>query len=52
MPYDFSCSFLLFQSDRVNHTPRLQLDAVCTVTGSDGATRQFALTTACVGENM
>jgi hypothetical protein len=52
MPYDFSCSFLLFQSDRVNHTPRLQLDAVCTVTASDGAARQFALTTACVGENM
>ena len=52
MPYDFSRSFLLFRSSRVNHTPRLQLDAVCTVTAADGSARQFVLTTACVGENM
>ena len=52
MPYDFSRSFLLFQSERVNHTPRLQLDAVSTVTSPDGSARQFVLTTACVGENM
>jgi hypothetical protein len=52
MPHDFSRSFLLFRSDRVNHTPRLQLDAVCTVTASGEAARQFVLTTACVGENM
>ena len=52
MPYDFSRSFLLFRSDRVNHTPRLQLDAVCTVSEPGQAARQFVLTTACVGENM
>lgn len=52
MPYDFSRSFLVFRSDRVNHTPRLQLDAVCTVTAADGTARQFVLTSACVGENM
>jgi len=52
MPYDFFRSFLLFRSSRVNHTPRLQLDAVCTMTTADGVARQFVLTTACVGENM
>ena len=41
MPHDFSRSFLLFRSDRVNHTPRLQLDADLTVTASGEAARQL-----------
>ena len=50
--YDFGRSYLRFRSDRVNHTPRLQLDAACTVHLPDGSVRQFVLTSPCIGENM
>lgn len=50
--YDFARSFLQFRSLRVNHTPRLQLDASCRLRGEYGRTRQFVLTCPCIGENM
>ena len=49
---DFARSYLVFRSTRVNHTPRLQLDAACTLTGPDGAPRRFVLTCPCIGEHM
>ena len=49
---DFARSFLFFGTDRVNHTPRMQLDAVCTLRDRSGAERRFVLTCPCVGENM
>ncbi len=42
----------MFRSTRVNHTPRLQLDAACTLTGRGGAPRRFVLTCPCIGEHM
>jgi len=49
---DFARSYLVFRSTRVNHTPRLQLDAACTLSGPDGAPRRFVLTCPCIGEHM
>jgi hypothetical protein len=49
---DFARSYLVFRSTRVNHTPRLQLDAACVLTRSDGAPRRFVLTCPCIGEHM
>jgi hypothetical protein len=49
---DFARSYLVFRSTRVDHTPRLQLDAACSLTGPDGATRRFVLTCPCIGEHM
>jgi hypothetical protein len=50
--WDFGRSFLRFTSDRVNHTPRLQLDALCRVTQPDRSSRQLVLTAPCLGESM
>ena len=50
--YDFSRSFLQFTTGRVNHTPRLRIDAVCAFVSPDGAARVFVLTAACIGEKM
>jgi hypothetical protein len=50
--WDFSRSFLRFTSDRVNHTPRLQLDALCRVTLPAGTSRELVLTAPCLGESM
>jgi hypothetical protein len=49
---DFARSTLIFRTTRVQHTPRLQLDATCTLTGRDGETRRFVLTCPCIGEHM
>lgn len=48
---DFSRSYLFFRTTRVNHTPRLRLDAACTLT-RDGRQRHFFLTCPCIGEAM
>jgi hypothetical protein len=50
--WDFARSFLRFTSDRVNHTPRLQLDALCRVTLPDQTSHQLVLTAPCLGESM
>lgn len=48
---DFGHSYLRFSSDGANHTPRIRLDAVCTlVTAND--TRSYYLGCACLAENM
>lgn len=44
---NFGRSFLRFSTDHSNHTPRLDVDAVCTVDG-----KQYALTCECIGEKM
>jgi len=49
---DFGRTFLRFSTTRVNHTPRLSVDAVCRLIGPDGAERRYYLTCACVGERM
>lgn len=50
--YDFARSYLRFRTDRVNHTPRLQIDAACTVQAPGQPPRHFALTAPCIGESM
>ncbi|MBI2193431.1 MAG: hypothetical protein HYU36_15760 [Planctomycetes bacterium] len=49
---DFSRTFIHFRSNRVNHTPRLQADASCTVRQPGVEARTFYLSCACLGENM
>jgi hypothetical protein len=49
---DFSRSYLRFRTTRVNHTPRLQVDALCALLRPDGTTRKYFLTCACIGEAM
>ena len=50
---DFSRSFVRFTSTRVNHTPRLQIDAACTLVGPGSKpARQYFLSCACIGEEM
>jgi len=49
---DFGRSFLRFSTTRVNHTPRLQVDAACALVGPDGERRTFYLTCPCICENM
>lgn len=49
--FDFSRSFLRWTSTSNNHTPRLQVDAVCTLTAG-GAAKSYYLSTMCTGETM
>jgi hypothetical protein len=49
--YDFPRSFLQWTSTNNNHSPRLQIEAACTLEGSAGK-REFFLTAACAGETM
>lgn len=49
---DYGRSYLRFRSDRVNHSPRLQLDASCLLRFADGRERRFVLTSPCIGERM
>lgn len=48
---DFARSFVRFSTTRVSHTPRLQLDAVCTLRDSTGE-RAYYMSCACIGEEM
>jgi hypothetical protein len=48
---DFGRSFLQFTTDHSAHTPRLQLEASCALTGA-GAAREFHLAAPCLAERM
>jgi hypothetical protein len=48
---DFSRSFLRWTSTSNNHTPRLQVDAVCTLTAG-GVAKSYVLSAMCTGETM
>lgn len=49
--YDFGRSFLRWTSTKNNHTPRLQVDAACTLT-RDGKSKEYFLSAMCAGEQM
>jgi hypothetical protein len=49
---DFRRSFLRFSTDHSGHTPRLDVDAACTLISRDGTRRQYFLTCECIGEAM
>lgn len=49
---DFGRSFLRFRTNRVNHTPRLNLAASCTVASPGQAPLTYHLSVACIAENM
>lgn len=49
---DFGRSYVRFTTDSIAHTPRLQIDAACTLIGADGSWRQYFLTCPCIGERM
>ena len=49
---DFGRSYLYFTTTRVNHTPRLVIDAACTLVGPEQVARRYFLTCPCVGERM
>ena len=51
--YDYGRSFLRFNTDSANHhTPRLQLEASCRITGPPGSEAEYFLTSDCVSERM
>jgi hypothetical protein len=50
--FDYTRSFIQFTTANPSNIPRTSVDAVCTLTGSDGVARQFVLSNACIGENM
>ena len=49
---DWARSILTFDSDGSRHTPRLQLDAACTLTVPGEEPREYVLTAPCIGERM
>jgi hypothetical protein len=49
---DFSRSFLKFTTNHAQHTPRLQVDALCTFHPAGGAPLRYALTSPCICETM
>lgn len=49
---NFSRSFLWFSTDHSQHTPRLDVDAACTIIKPGGERRQYFLTCECIGEKM
>ncbi len=49
--YDYSRSFLRWTSTKNNHSPRLQIDAACTLT-RDGRSSDYFLSAMCTGETM
>jgi hypothetical protein len=51
-PLDFSRTMLRFRTTRVNHTPRMEVDAACTLTPPGGVPTQFFLTSPCIAEEM
>ncbi len=50
--FDFARSFLKFTTDHSNHTPRLQVDASCTLTPRGGPGTTYYLTASCISESM
>jgi hypothetical protein len=51
-PIDFSRTMLRFRSTRVNHTPRVNVDAACTLTPPGGTAATYYLTSPCIAEEM
>lgn len=54
-PFDFGKSFLQFTTDIVHHTPRLAVDAICTIRDLDrppDSARKYYLSASCLCENM
>lgn len=49
--YDFGRSFLRWTSTKNNHTPRLQVDAACTLI-RDEQSKEYFLSAMCTGETM
>ncbi|MCX5658253.1 MAG: hypothetical protein NTW19_00855 [Planctomycetota bacterium] len=49
---DFGNSYLRFSTLRVEHTPRMRLDGVCTFLPASGAPRSYFLSCSCVCERM
>jgi len=49
--YDYSRSFLQFTTDHSNHTPRMQLEASCWLSG-EGEGVEYFLTSDCISERM
>lgn len=49
---DFGRSFVRFSTTRVNHTPRLNLAASCTLVSPGQAPLTYHLSVACIAENM
>jgi hypothetical protein len=49
--YDFGRSFLRWTSMRIHHTPRLQVDATCTLI-REGESKEYFLSARCTGETM
>lgn len=50
--FDFSRSFLKFTTNHARHTPRLQIDALCTFHTAGAAPLRYALTSPCISETM
>lgn len=50
--YDFARSFLKFTTNHAQHTPRLQVDALCTFHPAGAAPVRYALTSPCISETM
>lgn len=51
-PIDFSRTMLRFRTTRVNHTPRMLVDAACTLTPPGGTAATYYLTCPCIAEEM
>jgi hypothetical protein len=49
--YDFDRSFITWTSTRVNHTPRMRVDAACRIV-TGGRTEEFFLSVPNIGEEM
>src|SRR5262245_23283724 len=49
---DYSRTFLQFTTDHSRHTPRMQIDASCTLTTANGVAVNFFLTAPCMSEHM
>ena len=49
---DFGRSTIRFSTARIDHTPRMQMDAACTLVDAEGQSRRFFLSCACIAESM
>ncbi|MBT3274639.1 MAG: hypothetical protein HN368_15890 [Spirochaetales bacterium] len=49
---DFGRSTIRFSTSRIDHTPRMQMDAACTLVDAEGQSRRFFLSCPCIAESM
>ena len=49
---DFGRSTIRFSTIRIDHTPRMQMDAACTLVDAEGGSRRFFLSCPCIAESM